>query len=219
MRKGISENLSESLQQSVLLELTASCNSSMKSNVDGSNYSESPPLNRHQIQVALIEISHLVVAIGEAGSSSLEDLLAMLDKCLSHADHGVRYEAAIVHAAIAQAFPAEGRKFVLSSMNEIIANVDEIRSLASKTQAITSQTPKNRFRRSVEKPQVNTQADQLTRSQCVLHGKALAVSMLMHEFPHIMGGVKAAIVIKAFHVAEKLLKCQFDKALVEVSDK
>jgi len=215
LRKGISENLSESLQLNVLLELTASCNLSIKSTVDGNNNSESPPLNRHEIQVALIEISHLVVALGEAGSSSLDDLLAMLDKCLSHSDHGVRYEAAIVHAAIAQAFPAVGRKFVLSSLNEIVANVDEIRGLASKAPAITSPTPKSRFRRSVEKPHGNSQSDQLMHSQCVLHGKALALSMLMHEFPHIMGGVNAAIVVKVFNVAEKLLHCQFDEALVQ----
>lgn len=40
--------------------------------------------------------------------------------------------------------------------------------------------------------------------------------MLMHEFPHIFGGVATAIVSKVFDVIDKLLQCQFNDSFVKV---
>ena len=221
LRKGISENLSESSQLNVLRELTAACTCSVNSSTDGTDATrstnvESTSLNRHQIQVALTEISHLVVAVGEAGASSLEDILTMVENCLSHSDHGVRYEAAIVYAAIAQAFPAEGRKFVINSLSGVIAKLDEIQHLSQVVASISSPAPKSRFRRTVPLEKSGS-VDELMKSQCILHGNALAVSMLMHEFPHIMGGVAAVIVGKVFEVSGKLLDCQFNESFVKAS--
>ena len=95
VRKGISENLSESSQLMILRQLTSACRSSVSSTgADGGSSStratdseDQKQLNRHQLQVALVEISHVIVALGEAGASSLEDLMPVLRDCLSYADH------------------------------------------------------------------------------------------------------------------------------------
>lgn len=225
MRKGISENLPESSQLMILRELTAACRSSVTSTTaDGgtgpsraTDSENAKQLNRHQLQVVLVEISHVIVALGEAGASSLEDLMPVLRDCLSYPDHGVRHEAAAVYAAIAQAFPSEGRVFVIESLGSFGANLDAIQSLSLRVASSASPVPRSRFRRSNnDKTTGTTPADELMKHQSTLHGNALAVSMLMHEFPHIMGGVATAIVSKVFDVVGKLLQCQFNDGFVKV---
>ena len=49
-------------------------------------------LNRHQIQVALIEFYHLIGS-WRSWVVFLEDLLPFLRDCLHYAAHGVRHEA------------------------------------------------------------------------------------------------------------------------------
>eukprot|EP00986_Skeletonema_menzelii_P004460 scaffold1524_cov140-Skeletonema_menzelii.AAC.1 len=230
VRKGITENVSESIQLTILRDLANMCRSSVgHTSPDGGTDSrrsvgdeKGKHMNRHQLQVALIEMSHIVVAVGEAGASSLEDLHPILQDCLSHSDHGVRHEAAAVYAAIAQAFPSEGRKFVIEGLSGFSANLDAIHSLSFRI-ASSSPTPapRKRFGRSrsntSENTSVITPADELLRHQATLHGNALAVSMLMHEFPHCHGGVATAIVCKTFEVATKLLQCQFDEKLTNAN--
>jgi len=229
VRKGITENVSESIQLTILRDLATMCRSSVgHTTPDGGTDArrslgddKGKSMNRHQLQVALIEMSHIVVAVGEAGASSLEDLHPILQDCLSHPDHGVRHEAAAVYAAIAQAFPSEGRKFAIESLSGFSANLDAISSLSFKIASTPTPAPRKRFGR----PRTNTNenssiippADELLRHQATLHGNALAVSMLMHEFPHCHGGVATAIVSKTFEVAAKLLHCQFDEKLTSVN--
>lgn len=216
--------MAELSQLAVLRELTAACRSSVTPTApDGStdasrtNSSESrKQLNRHQIQVALIEISHLVVGVGEAGAASLEDLLPVLQDCLSHSDHGVRHESAAVYAAIAQSFPTEGRNFVIESLSGFAANLDAIQSLSFRVASDTP-SPKPRFRKGANKSLGSGLQDELMQHQCHMHGNALAVSMLMHEFPHIMGGVASVIVSKLFDVTEKLLRSQSNESFLQVS--
>ena len=224
VRKGISENLPESSQLKVLRKLTSACRSSVSfTTADGGTGSaqtiteNEKQLNRHQLQVALVEISHVVVALGEAGASSLEDLMPTLRDCLSYTDHGVRHEAAAVYAAIAQAFPSEGRVFVVESLGAFGANLDAIQSLSVRA-ASTSPVQRSRFRRSNnEQSGVPLPAEELIKHQATLHGNALAVSMLLHEFPHIRGGVSTAIVSKVFDIIGKLLQCQFNDGVVKVN--
>ena len=227
MRKGISTNLSESSQLMILRELTSACGSSVTSttadggvNSGGAHSEQKTHLNRHQLQIALVEMSHLIVALGEAGASSLEDLMPVLRDCLGHTDHGVRHEAAAVYASIAQAFPSDGRGFVIESLGSFGANLDAIQSLSIRVaSSVPSPAPRGRFRTwsNHESNRGNTPAAELMKHQSTLHGNALAVSMLMHEFPHTMGGVATAIVSKVFDVIGKLLQCQFNDAFVRAN--
>ncbi|KAL9184425.1 hypothetical protein ACHAXT_002511 [Thalassiosira profunda] len=227
VRKGISENLSESSQLMMLRELTSACRSSVSSTTaDGgiggsttaTDSERSKWLNRHQLQVALVEMSHVIVALGEAGASSLEDLLPVLRDCLSHTDHGVRHEAAAVYAAIAQSFPTEMRVFVIESLGSFGANLDAIQSLSERVASTASSAPRNRFRRSKDEESGSpSPTDELIKHQSFLHGNALAVSLLCHEAPHLLGGVATAIVSKVFDVVGKLLRCQFNDAFVRAN--
>jgi hypothetical protein len=60
-------------------------------------------LNHQQIQVCLIEISHLVASLSEAAAAV--QLVPLLVTFLGHKEHGVRFEAATAVAAVAHAFP------------------------------------------------------------------------------------------------------------------
>ena len=145
--------------------------------------------------------------------------MPVLKDCLAHRDHGVRLEAATVMAAVAQAFPIEGRKFVIESLSSFLPNMDAIQSLSLRVASETTSTPKGRFRRGVQDNDTagSRLADELVQHQCHMHGNALAVSMLMHEFPHVVGGIARVIVDKTFDVCEKLLQCQSNEAFVNVS--
>lgn len=225
VRKGISENASELIQLKILRELISASRLSVSSaSEDGgigpvvaTDATRGKQLNRHQLQVALIEISHLIVALGEAGASSLEDLLPVLRDSLSYADHGVRHEAAAAFASVAQAFPSEGRLFVIESLGTFGANLDAIQSLCRTSQSASPSSPvlRSRFRL----PKNTTTGDsELMKHQSSLHGNALAVSMLLHEFPHVKGCVATAIVSKVFDVIGKLLSCQFNDDFIKVGD-
>lgn len=225
VRRGISENLSESSQLMILRQLASACRSSVSSiSADGgsgtnrgTNTDGHKQLNRHQLQVALVEISHLIVALGEAAASSLEDLLPVLRDSLSYTDAGVRHEASAVYASISQAFPTEGRDFVIESLGTFGANLDAIQSL-SRVASTSSPAPRSsRFRLSNNDQNIGTTpAAELMKHQATLHGNALAISMLMHEFPHIIGGVATVIVSKVFDVIRKLLDCQFNEVFLKV---
>ena len=176
-------------------------------------------LTRHQLQVLLIEISHLVIALGENCASSLADLIPALRECLTNADHGVRHEAAAAFAAISNPFPSPGRVFVIEALGSFGASLDSILGLSQKASASTPTTSRKRFGRPVrdDKRDGSTEtSEELLRCQASVHGNSLAVSMLMHEFPHTAGGVATAIVGKAIEVISKLLQCQFDNNLVKV---
>jgi hypothetical protein len=224
VRRGISENLSESSQLMMIRQLTSVCRSSISSTsaVGGSGANRGADiyghkqLNRHQLQVALVEISHLVVALGEAGASTLEDLLPVLCDSLSYADAGVRHEASAVYASISQAFPSVGRAFVIERLGTFGANLDTIQSL-SRVASTLSPAPRSIFRQNNNDKNIGTTpAAELMKHQATVHGNALAVSMVMHEFPHIMGGVATVVVSKIFDVVGKLLDCQYNESLVKV---
>lgn len=177
-------------------------------------------MNRHQLQVALVEISHLIIALGEAGAASLEETVPVVKDCLAHRDHGVRLEAATVYAAVTQAFPTEGRKFVIESLSGFVPNLDHIQSLSMRMASESVSTPnKGRFRKGVkENDTVGSRlSDELMRHLCHMNGNAIAVSMLMHEFPHVPGGIPRVIVDKTFDICTKLLQCQSNQAFAKAN--
>lgn len=212
IRKGISENVPELSQLLILRQLTSACSLSVSLSCTNKG-TDDRLLNRHQIQVALVELSHVIITLGEAGASSLEDILPVLRDLLSHADAGVRQETSAVFAAMSQAFPAEGRKFVLRSLNSFGSNLDSIQSLSRMTVHVSilgKSTPSSKDQH------VENAAAELYKRQATLHGNSLAVSMLMHEFIHLVGGVAAVIIDRVFDVVSLLLNCQFDEEFAMV---
>jgi hypothetical protein len=127
LRRGLAENMPEAVQIDLLRDLAAIC-----SNPSSTEW------NRHQLQVALVEISHLVTTLGDAAVSSLDDLLPALRDCIVHSDHGIRHEAAVAFQAIAVVFPTAGRKYIMTSVGEIQVHQDEILALASSNENIES---------------------------------------------------------------------------------
>ena len=127
LRRGLSEMMTERMQLSLLRDL-----SSMASPTSSSGRM----WNTHQYQVAFIEISHLLYALGEASASALDELIPSMQQCLSHSDHGVRFEAAIAFQALTIAFPSAGRKYIMTMIDEIQVHHDEILAIANNREAI-----------------------------------------------------------------------------------
>jgi hypothetical protein len=75
--------------------------------------------NRHQIQVALIEITNLVHSLGEACASYLGELIPVLMSCVNDSEHGIRHEAAVAFQAVVVNFPSAGRKYIMTAIGEI----------------------------------------------------------------------------------------------------
>lgn len=209
IRKGISENVLESSQLLILRQLTSACSLSVSLSCTNKG-TDDCLLNRHQIQVALVEMSHVIITLGEAGASCIEDILPVLRDLLSHADAGVRQETSAVFASISQAFPAEGQKFVLRSLNSFGSNLDAIQSLFRMT-LNHSISVKVKSTPSIKDQHVENLATELLKRQATLHGNSLAVSMIMHELIHLVGGVAAVIIDRVFDVVSLLLNCQFDE--------
>ena len=128
LREGVSEMAPETTQLSILHELIALCDIS---DTEKGDDHASKTLTSHQLQVVLIEISHLLTTLGEAAASSLRDLIPALQSCLGHPEHGVRHEAAIACVAMAGPFPTEARKLFRSSVDEIQLHHAELVKLAS----------------------------------------------------------------------------------------
>ena len=112
LRYGLTELASESIQLGILQELVAS--------LPANEHSESSPksqypLKENQIHVVLEEVSNLIVALGEAAGSRIDELKAALDVCLVSSNGGIRYEASMLCVAIASKFPLYGFSFIHDS--------------------------------------------------------------------------------------------------------
>ena len=86
-----------------------------------------------------------------------------------------------MYAAIAQAFPLEGRVFVILSLGSFGANLEAIESLSSRVASMPMRSPARptlRFRRNNETYESTGLAEELMKHQSTLHGESLAVSML-----------------------------------------
>ena len=220
LRSGLSGMMSETMQQTILRDLaTLSRPNKNKGGV--------PEFNRHQLQVAMVEISHLVTALGEASASCLEELLPAMQYCLSDADHGVRHEAAVAFQAITLVFPSAGRKYIMTMVGEVQVNQDEVLALGAKSGKYTakadttprSQNRRNRRRQAQEKEDnfvsVNSTIGASLNHQYAIHGNALVLSMILHVMPQLPGGLPAELLDIIIAVADNLVSCQGNANLMK----
>ena len=205
IRDGISRIAAEGIQISILHELIQLCVNKIGS------------LKANQLQVIMIEISHLLSTLGEAAASALDDLSPVFQKTLRHPDHGVRHETAIACAAMASIFPEEGRKLVLESLSSIQLEHAELTTLASTTKApdvsdATSNpmTPRFRFRRPAP---VEVKVDESLKHQYAIHGMALVVSMIIRDLPSLPGGLPVETLDMAISVSEILTSSFFNDVM------
>ena len=226
LRRGLAEGSSEQAQQALLREIYALCRVTL--GIDDGGSGGTIPLNRYQLQIALIETSHLITALGEAATAGLEDALPMLQTALTHQDHGVRYEAAIALQATARTFPQEGRKTVLTSLESLMDGWTDLVGLAGNEEAGAGENKKEesptRRRRLIRrnkgsspgKSQSSAQMEQSLQHQYSVHGHALVITLLLHELPLASGGVSLEILDKIITVAYSLVKCQDNELLAKV---
>lgn len=177
-------------------------------------------LKGNQLQVVLIEISHLFSRLGEAANSSLEELTPALTACLRHADHGVRHEAAVLCAAIASVFPSEGRRFVEDSIRDIQLEHAELMAIASAGGSGKSSDPSGsgrfRFGRRAA-PSNSMKPDQSLNHQYAIHGMTLMVTMIVRELPHLPGGLPIELLDDVMSSAEFLSSTYFNDLLTKGS--
>ena len=196
LRDGLAEHASEITQLMLLHELIDLC-------VNKQN-----ALKGNQLQVILIEISHLFFTLGEATASSLEEVFPGLVKCLRHPDHGVRYEAAVTCAAIASVFPSEGRRIVRDCINRIQLEHAELMSVASNGDQLSSTveatTPRFRFGRNTPSKK-EKKVDKTLRHQYAIHGMSLMVAIIVRDLPDLPGGLPTDILDTVMSVCEILI--------------
>lgn len=201
LRFGLSAMVSEVAQLSILHELTALC-------AGQSLDQQTKPLNSQQLQVALVEISHLFCSLGEAAGSTLEDLVPLLTNCLQHPDHGVRHESAIACAAVAASFPGQARQILALSLEEIQGQHAELVTQATieeSSKPFIVSPKKSRFGGKVDEAPV---VDKSLHFQFAIHGHAVLISILLRELPRLPGGLPAELLAKAMSVGEILVTCQ-----------
>ncbi len=197
LRDGLAECMAEITQLTLLHELVELC-------VNKQN-----ALKGNQLQVILIEISHLFVTLGEATASSLEQLVPGLIKCLKHPDHGVRYEAATACAAIASVFPAEGRKMARDCLNRIQLEHAELMSVVGNGDHLSSSSgeasaPRFRFGRNTPTKKTK-QVDKTLKHQFAIHGMSLMVAIVVRDLPDLPGGLPTDMLDTVMSVCEVLL--------------
>jgi hypothetical protein len=212
LRKGLSGIMPEAMQLIIFRELATL--SKPREDYDGA-----PVFNRHQLQVALVEISNLAITLGEACASCLGELIPALQYCLSDADHGVRHEAAVAFQALAVAFPSAGRKYIMAMVGEIQVHQDEVLALGAKssnasnravTPPPTPQKRRNRRRQEHldETLAPNSNIGKSLDHQYSIHGNALVLSMILHVMPQLPGGLPAELLDIIIAVADNLISCQ-----------
>ena len=219
LRRGLTGIMPEAMQLSIFRDLATRSKPR-----DGDD--STPIYNRHQLQVAMVEISHLVITLGEACASYLEDLIPAMEYCLADADHGVRHEAAIAFQAVAVAFPSAGRKYIMSMVGEIQVHQDEVLALGAtssktSTRAVTPPptTQKRRNRRRQEQLDdifvSNSSIGKSLDHQYSIHGNALVLSMILHIMPQLPGGLPAELLDIIIAVADNLVSCQGNANLLK----
>ena len=205
LREGIVELASETSQLSILHDLINLCSTGQKN------------VTANQLQVALIEISHLLATLGEAAGSSIEDLVSAINRCLRHSSHGVRHEAAVAAAAFASVFPCDGRHLVQAAVNDIQLEHAELMALAStkKVEEDTQDTSTPRFLRFGKRaaPPKVVKTDESLKHQYAVHGLSLMVSMVIRDLPALPGGLPDDLLSTVLSVAEILASTLFNDVM------
>jgi len=208
LRDGLAEQMTEITQLTLLHELVDLCTNKQNT------------LKGNQLQVILVEISHLFATLGEATASSLEEIVPALLKCLRHLDHGVRYEAAVACAAMASVFPLEGHKIVRESINKIQLEYAELMSIANSGGRMdsTESTGAPRFRFGRNTPvKKEVKIDETLKHQYTIHGMALMVSVMIRDLPDLPGGLPTDLLDATMSVSEILVSSLTNDILKEGS--
>ncbi len=199
LREGLSILSSESTQISILHVLTQLCGKSQAS------------MKGNQLQVILIEISHLLSTLGDATSSAAEDLIPALKSCLRHPDEGVRHEAAVACAALTSAFPSSGRQMIHETISEIQVEHAELMATSSNMPKAEARHDASlgarfsRFRRTTT-PTKEIKVDESAKHKRAIHGMALMISVVMRDLPNLPGGIPTELIDRALSLAEILVK-------------
>jgi hypothetical protein len=211
LREGLSEVTPEPTQINFLHELILCLPG--KGDAE-SNEAPAVQWNANQLQIVLVEISHLLAALGEAAASRIEDAVIRLEICLEHMDQGVRHEAAIACASLTASFPTEGRKLVRSSIDEMQLHHAQLATLASNSSDAKEEPDAGirMFRRPKEK-----EHDPSARHQCAIHGRALMISILVRDLTSLPGGLPTELLSAALSVAEIMLSCQFHEPIIQAN--
>lgn len=202
LREGISEMAPETTQLTILHELVLLCGQ------------EQAKLNGNQLQVVLIELSHILVTLGEASASPIDDIVPALNSCLRHNDHGVRHEAAVACAALTSVFPSEGRKMIQLAVNEIQLEHAELMALASiknRQEEPEGFGPARLLRFGRRSPVKQKKADDSIKHQYAIHGLALMTSMIVRDLPDLPGGLPMDLLATVLSVAEILSLSLFNE--------
>ena len=204
LREGLSVLSSESTQISILHELSQLCGKGQAS------------MKGNQLQVILIEISHLLSALGDATASAAEDLIPALKACLRHPDEGVRHEAAVACAALASVFPSIGREMIHEAISEIQVEHAELMATsinlpkAEARQEAALGARFSRFRRTTT-PTKQIKVDESTKHKRAIHGLALMISVVMRDLPNLPGGLPTELIDRSLSVAEILANTLFNE--------
>eukprot|EP00536_Pseudo-nitzschia_multiseries_P003440 jgi/Psemu1/252652/estExt_Genewise1Plus.C_530049 len=209
LRSGLTEQMTELSQLKLLHELIDLC--SNKQNA----------LKGNQLQVILVEISHLFATLGEATASSVEESIPGLFKCLRHSNHGVRHEAAVACAAIASVFPSEGRKVTRDCIQKIQMEHAELMTAASdggNTNSNAEVNTPSRFRFGRESPaKKKATVDGTLKHQYAIHGMSLMVALVIRDLPSLPGGLPPELLDTAISVSEILISTPTNEVIMEVS--
>lgn len=208
LRDGLSEQMTEISQLALLhLLLDLCCN-------------KQSALKGNQLQVILVEISHLFATLGEATASSLEEVIPGLLKCLYHPDHGVRYEAAVACSAIASVFPSEGRKLVRECISKVQLEHAELMSIASTGGLVDARseasTPRFRFGRNSPSKK-GGKIDGTLKHQYAIHGMSLVIAFVVRDLPDLAGGLPIEILETVMSLCEILVSTSSNDAIKETS--
>eukprot|EP00752_Nemacystus_decipiens_P013802 g12254.t1 len=124
VREGISVPLPELGQQLVAREMLQILSEVAGSAPPASGF---PPLyNEHQIQVCLVELSHLTRALGQACAALKDTLAESLSALLAHPSYGVRFEAAVALASLGSALPWCAAGLLQQCLDEIQQQYDAL---------------------------------------------------------------------------------------------
>jgi hypothetical protein len=210
LREGILDLAPETIQLAILHEFVDLC------------VSRQGQLKGNQLQVILIEMSHLFARLGEAASSSLEELTPALVICLCHPDHGVRHEAAVLCAAVASAFPSQGRRLVEDNTRAIQEHHAELMAIAASNASNQAPTPTGggRFRfgrRASPTKKKDPRPDQSLKAQYAIHGMGLMVTMILRDLPNLPGGLPVELLDDVMSVTEILCSTYFNDVLTRGS--
>lgn len=210
LRDGVSVISPEPVQISILHELIQICSKTQQS------------MTGHQLQVVLIEISHLLAALGEATASAMDDLVPALKSCLRHSDQGVRHEAAVACAAMVSIFPSRGRQLVHDSIGEIQMEHAELMATSSNLpqvetkQEVPLASRFARFRRQAS-PVKEIRVDESAKHKQAIHGISLMVSIVLRDLPNLPGGLPIELLNMAVSVAEVLVNTMFNEKMTNTN--